>query len=62
MDGVDPRASDADRQSTVDRLLRAFSDGCLTADEFDQRVASAYEAKTYRQLTALIRDLPGGLW
>lgn len=61
MDG-DVRASDADRDATVERLRRALSQGRLSLDEFDERAAAAYAATTHGDLTALIRDLPGHLW
>jgi hypothetical protein len=56
------RASDSDREAVIERLSRSFAQGRLTADEFEERVAKAYEARTTAELTALIRDLPGGLW
>jgi hypothetical protein len=56
------RASDADREVVIERLSRSFAQGRLTADEFEERVAKACEARTTAELTALIRDLPGGLW
>ena len=36
------RAGTADRQAAVDGLARHFTDGRLDADEFDERVATAY--------------------
>ena len=56
------RASDADREVAIERLSRSFAQGRLTADEFEERVAKAWAARTTAELTALIRDLPGGLW
>ncbi|HEX4017815.1 MAG TPA: DUF1707 domain-containing protein [Frankiaceae bacterium] len=56
------RASDADREAVIERLSRAMAQGRLTTDEFEERVAKACEARTTAELTALIRDLPGGLW
>jgi hypothetical protein len=58
----DVRASDAERDAVVDRLRRALSQGRLTVDEFDGRVAAAYEARTRGELAALTQDLPGSLW
>lgn len=58
----DIRASDADRDAVVERLKRALSQGRLTMEEFDERVAAAYAAKTQGDLTVLTRDLPGSLW
>ena len=52
------RASDADRERTVE-LLRGHSvDGRLTLEEFAERMALAYEAKTQDELEQLTRDLP----
>ena len=52
------RASDADRDRAVDLLRTAFVEGRLTNDEYDERVALAYSARTYGDLTRLIADLP----
>jgi hypothetical protein len=42
-------------------VLRAgFTEGRLTQDELDDRVAQAYAARTYGQLWALTADLPAG--
>jgi hypothetical protein len=52
------RAADADRQATVDQLRRAHDDGRLSLAEFDERVRSAYAARTYADLMRLTVDLP----
>jgi len=52
------RASDQERESVVDVLRDAFTDGRLTFDEFEERTASAYAAKTWAQLRELTSDLP----
>ena len=52
------RASDQERESFVDVLRDAFTDGRLTFDEFEERTASAYAAKTWAQLRELTSDLP----
>ena len=52
------RASDQERESVVDILRDAFTDGRLTFDEFEERTASAYAAKTWTQLRELTSDLP----
>jgi Domain of unknown function (DUF1707) len=54
-----PRASDADRETTVDILCAAVGDGRLTLAELDERVGAALSARTRAQLAALIADLPG---
>jgi hypothetical protein len=52
------RASDQEREGVVDVLRDAFTDGRLTFDEFEERTASAYAAKTWTQLRELTSDLP----
>jgi hypothetical protein len=52
------RASDADRERVAFALQTAVSEGRLTLEEFDERVASVYAARTYGELTAVTNDLP----
>ncbi|WP_219418106.1 DUF1707 SHOCT-like domain-containing protein [Pseudonocardia nigra] len=52
------RASDADRERTVAILQREVGTGRLTLDEFSERSAIAYHARTLGELAALTRDLP----
>ncbi len=52
------RASDADRDVVVDVLREAYTEGRLTADEFDERMSAAYVSKTWGQLRELTVDLP----
>jgi hypothetical protein len=52
------RASDQERESVVDVLRDAFTDGRLTFDEFEERTAAAYAAKTWAELRELTSDLP----
>lgn len=52
------RASDADRDRTVDLLSSAFAEGRLTKCEHDARVQHAYSAATFSELAALSADLP----
>ncbi len=52
------RASDHDRESTVEVLREAFTACRLTLDEFDDRTTSAYASKTWGDLRALTEDLP----
>jgi Domain of unknown function (DUF1707) len=54
------RASDQERESVVDVLRDAYTDGRLTFDEFEERTAAAYAAKTWTDLGALTSDLPAG--
>lgn len=58
----DVRASNAERDAVAERLRHALSQGRLTLEEYDSRVAAAYAAKTRGELAALTRDLPGSLW
>ncbi len=52
------RASDKERDSVVDVLREAYTDGRLTLDEFEERMAAAYAAKTWTDLRQLTGDLP----
>ena len=52
------RAANQDRQAVVDRLQNAFVEGRLQLHEYDERVALAYQAVTYADLSALFADLP----
>ena len=51
-------ASDADRDTAAGLLNAAFAEGRLTADEYDQRLSTAYTARTWQQLRQLTSDLP----
>jgi hypothetical protein len=52
------RASDQERESVVDVLRDAYTDGRLTLDEFEERTSAAYAAKTWGDLRELTADLP----
>jgi hypothetical protein len=52
------RASDADRERTVDLLRRHAGEGRLDLDELEARVERAYHAKTLGELSAIVADLP----
>jgi hypothetical protein len=54
----DLRASDADRDRALSELTEAFQVGRITADEFDQRSGQVLGARTGKELTALLADLP----
>ena len=60
--GINPAwlAASADRERTVGVLRAGFTEGRLTQEELDERVAQAYAARTYGQLLALTADLPAG--
>ncbi|MGH3254531.1 MAG: DUF1707 SHOCT-like domain-containing protein [Streptosporangiaceae bacterium] len=54
----DLRVSDADRDRALAELSDAFRVGRITAGEFDQRSGQALAARTGKELTALLADLP----
>jgi hypothetical protein len=60
--GVNPAwlAANADRERAVGVLRAGFTEGRLSQEELDDRVAQAYAARTYGQLWALTADLPAG--
>jgi hypothetical protein len=53
------RAADTDRDQTAEVLRRAAAEGRITFEELDERIGRAYAAKTFADLEALTRDLPG---
>jgi hypothetical protein len=52
------RASDQDREAVVEELRRHHTEGRLATDEFEERVTTAYQAKTMGELAHVVRDLP----
>jgi uncharacterized protein DUF1707 len=54
----DLRVSDAERDLAVSELSRAFQVGRLTTEEFKERSEEAFAARTGKELTALLADLP----
>jgi hypothetical protein len=52
------RASDLDRELVADRLRDATAEGRIGAEELEERLGAALSARTYRQLNALVSDLP----
>ena len=52
------RASDHERESVVDVLRDAYTEGRLTLDEFEERTSAAYASKTWTDLRELTGDLP----
>ena len=54
----DLRISDAERDRALSELSEAYRAGRITADEFDQRSAQALSARTGRELSAQLADLP----
>jgi Domain of unknown function (DUF1707)/Domain of unknown function (DUF4190) len=53
----DVRASDADRETTVERLRVAGMEGRLDNDELEERIESAYAARWCGELEALTLDI-----
>lgn len=60
--GMNPAwlAGSADRERTAGVLRAGFTEGRLTQDELDDRMARAYAARTYGDLWMLTTDLPAG--
>ncbi|MFD2092520.1 DUF1707 SHOCT-like domain-containing protein [Blastococcus deserti] len=52
------RAADADRAAVAALLGEHMSAGRLTVEEYDERLARAYAARTYGELDQLTADLP----
>jgi Domain of unknown function (DUF1707)/Domain of unknown function (DUF4190) len=53
----DLRASDADREATVERLHAAAVEGRLDADELEERLSQAYAARWCSELVPLTTDV-----
>jgi DUF1707 SHOCT-like domain len=52
------RASDADREAIAEQLRNAAAEGRLLADELEHRLGTAFSARTYGELDAVVADLP----
>jgi hypothetical protein len=52
------RVSDADRDRVTARLREHFAEGRLSADELDERISAALNAKTFGDLRQVTADLP----
>ena len=55
------RAADTDRAAVATVLGQHMSAGRLTVDEYDERLARTYAAKTYGELEELTADLPAAV-
>ena len=55
------RASDAEREATVERLRDAAAEGRLTLEELADRIEAASRAVTRGELAPLLSDLPSAL-
>jgi hypothetical protein len=58
VDTPDVRAGDQDRDRTITLIRDAYAEGRLDNDEFQSRMASAQQARTFGDLAALVNDLP----
>lgn len=52
------RATDDDRQRTIARLRTAAGEGAIDLDELEQRIATAWKARTIADLVEVTEDLP----
>lgn len=52
------RASDADRERVAEVLRDALAEGRLDMAEFEERLETTYQARTYADLAPITRDLP----
>jgi uncharacterized protein DUF1707 len=52
------RVADVDRVEAAERLQAALDEGRLTLSEYDDRVRTAYAARTYADVRVLLADLP----
>jgi hypothetical protein len=53
------RTSDADREQVAARLRDHYAEGRLTQEEFDERLTTTLNAKTFGELRQVMTDLPG---
>jgi bifunctional DNase/RNase len=53
------RATDADREQTIDALKAAFAQGALDKDELDGRIEQALTARTRAEVSALTAERGG---
>jgi hypothetical protein len=57
-DSLEVRVSDSERERVVELLKSHLADGRLTVEEFSDRAAEAYSAKTVGDLQWVLRELP----
>jgi hypothetical protein len=53
------RVSDADRERVAESLREHYAEGRLSSEELDERITATLSARTYRDLRAVMSDLPG---
>jgi hypothetical protein len=58
-DPRDLRCSDRDREAVSQALRAALEAGRIDLDELTERLDRTYAARTYRELDAVVADLPG---
>ena len=56
--GVEPLVGDRERRAADEVLQAAVGDGVLTLTEYDERAAVLWQARTRRQVDAVLADLP----
>jgi hypothetical protein len=54
------RTSDAERQKVAEFLRDACADGRLSPEELEERLDALFAGTTVADISALVRDLPGG--
>ncbi len=54
----EPRIGDAEREGAAWALGEHYSAGRITHEEFEERAAVAWQARSHSQLAPLFRDLP----
>jgi hypothetical protein len=57
----DLRASDDDRERTAEQLRAAAAQGRITVDELEERLQTAYAARTQGELAPVVADLPAAV-
>jgi hypothetical protein len=58
VDAPDLRAGDEDRDRTITLIREAYAEGRLDTEEFQFRMTTAQQSRTYGELAALVSDLP----
>ena len=56
--GVEPLVGDRERRAADEALQAAVGDGVITLSEYDERAALLWQARTRRQVDAVLADLP----
>ena len=56
--GIEPLVGDRERRAADEVLQAAVGDGVITLSEYDERAAVLWQARTRRQVDAVLADLP----